>query len=178
MNEDESEEPGGATDANDAGSPGDDLTHTDERGEVQMVDVGAKPDTARRAVAAGEIHLSPGTVAAIRDDALSKGDVLATARIGAVQAVKHTWETIPMCHQIPITNVETAFAVEDDRVTAEVAVETTGKTGCEMEALEGVTTGLNVVWDMVKAAEKDADGQYPGTRIENVRVVSKEKRSL
>jgi cyclic pyranopterin phosphate synthase len=63
-------------------------------------------------------------------------------------------------------------------VILEVAVETTGKTGCEMEALEGVTTGLNVVWDMVKAAEKDADGQYPGTRISDVEIVSKEKRSL
>ncbi|MFC5973161.1 cyclic pyranopterin monophosphate synthase MoaC [Halomarina salina] len=158
--------------------PSDDLTHTDESGEVQMVDVGSKPDTARRAVAAGEIRLSPSTVDAIRDDALSKGDVLATARVGAVQAVKHTWETIPMCHQIPITNVDTEFEVGEDRVSVEVAVETTGKTGCEMEALEGVTTGLNVVWDMVKAAEKDDDGQYPGTSIENVRVVSKEKRTV
>ncbi|MWG33921.1 cyclic pyranopterin monophosphate synthase MoaC [Halomarina oriensis] len=158
--------------------PSDALTHTDETGDVQMVDVGAKPDTERRAVAAGEIRLSESTVAAIRDDALSKGDVLATARIGAIQAVKHTWETVPMCHQIPITNVDTDFEVADDRVTLEVTVGTTGKTGCEMEALEGVTTGLNVVWDMVKAAEKDDDGQYPGTRIENVRVVSKEKHSL
>ncbi|RBI64690.1 cyclic pyranopterin monophosphate synthase MoaC [halophilic archaeon] len=152
------------------------LTHTDESGEVQMVDVGDKPDTARRAVAAGEIRLRPTTVDAIRSNDVKKGDVLATARVGAVQAVKHTWETIPMCHQIPITNVETDFDVRDDRVVLEVAVETTGKTGCEMEALEGVTTGLNVVWDMVKAAEKDDDGQYPDTAIENVRVVEKDKR--
>ena len=82
-----------------------------------------------------------------------------------------------MCHQIPITNVDTEFDVHDDRIVATVAVETTGKTGCEMEALEGVTTGLNVVWDMVKAAEKDADGQYPGTAIESVRVLEKVKRS-
>ncbi|WP_227354251.1 cyclic pyranopterin monophosphate synthase MoaC [Haladaptatus salinisoli] len=156
----------------------DDLTHTDEEGEVQMVDVGDKPDAARRAVAEGEIHLRRSTVEAIRADDLQKGDVLATARIGAVQAVKHTWETIPMCHQIPITNVETEFDVRDDRVALSVAVETTGKTGCEMEALEGVTTGLNVVWDMVKAAEKDDDGGYPDTAIRNVRVVEKEKRPL
>ncbi|USZ67906.1 cyclic pyranopterin monophosphate synthase MoaC [Halorussus salilacus] len=155
-----------------------DLTHTDEEGEVQMVDVGAKPDTARRAVAAGEIRLRPETVAAIRDNDVSKGDVLATARVGAIQAVKHTWETIPMCHQIPITNVETDFDLSEDRVTLEVAVETTGKTGCEMEALEGVTTGLNVVWDMVKAAEKDAEGQYPDTAVENVRVVEKRKSEV
>jgi len=156
----------------------DDLTHTTAEGDVQMVDVGEKPDTKRRAVARGEIHLSTATIAAIRGDEVGKGDVLATARIGAIQAVKHTWETIPMCHQIPITNVDTDFAVEDDRVVAEVAVETTGKTGCEMEALEGVTTGLNVVWDMVKAAEKDENGQYPGTRIDGVEVVTKEKTTL
>lgn len=151
------------------------LTHTDEDGEVQMVDVGDKPDSRRRAVAAGEINLQPSTIEAIRDNALGKGDVLATARVGAVQAVKHTWETIPMCHQIPISNVETSFDLYDERVTLEVAVETTGKTGCEMEALEGVTTGLNVVWDMVKATEKNDDGQYPDTAIERVRVVEKSK---
>ncbi|WP_363465987.1 cyclic pyranopterin monophosphate synthase MoaC [Halogeometricum borinquense] len=152
-----------------------DLTHVDEEGNVQMVDVGSKPDTRRRAVARGTIHLTESTVDAIQDDQIGKGDVLATARIGAIQAVKHTWETIPMCHQIPITNVETTFDVADERVTLTVTVETTGKTGCEMEALEGVTTGLNVVWDMVKAAEKDDDGQYPDTRISDVHVVSKEK---
>jgi cyclic pyranopterin phosphate synthase len=157
---------------------GGDLTHTDESGNVQMVDVGAKPDSVRRAVARGEIHLQPSTVAAVRGDEIGKGDVLATARVGAVQAVKHTWETIPMCHQIPITNVDTEFAVHDDRIELTVTVETTGKTGCEMEALEGVTTGLNVVWDMVKAAEKDDEGQYPGTAIEGVRVVTKEKRRV
>jgi cyclic pyranopterin phosphate synthase len=170
-----SEETADGADGTDAA---DDLTHTDESGRVQMVDVGDKPDTARRAVARGTIHLQPSTVRAIREDDVGKGNVLATARVGAVQAVKHTWETIPMCHQIPITNVETTFDLRDDRVDLTVAVETTGKTGCEMEALEGVTTGLNVVWDMVKAAEKDADGQYPDTRIDDVRVVEKEKRRL
>ena len=155
-----------------------DLTHVTDDGDAQMVDVGEKPDTARRAVARGHIRLQESTVDAIRENGIAKGDVLAVARVGAIQAVKHTWETIPMCHQIPITNVDTSFDVTDDRVTLDVAVETTGKTGCEMEALEGVTTGLNVVWDMVKAAEKDAEGQYPGTRISDVEVVSKEKRTL
>ncbi len=172
----------------------DDLTHTTEEGEVQMVDVGGKPDTARRAVARGEIRLRESTIDAIRADAVEKGDVLATARVGAVQAVKHTWETIPMCHQIPITNVDTEFDVQDDGVVLRVAVETVGKTGCEMEALEGVTTGLNVVWDMVKAAEKSEasrasersgeaaekseGGQYPDTAIRDVRVVEKTKRAI
>ena len=154
----------------------DDLTHTDDDGAVQMVDVGDKPDSKRRAVAAGVIELQPATVEAIRADEIGKGDVLATARIGAIQAVKHTWETIPMCHQIPITNVDCEFAVGDDRIDLTVAVETTGKTGCEMEALQGVTTGLNVVLDMCKAVEKNDDGQYPATAIDDVQVVEKEKR--
>jgi cyclic pyranopterin phosphate synthase len=154
------------------------LTHTDEAGSVRMVDVGAKPDSRRRAVARGEIRLRPATVAAVAADEVGKGDVLATARVGAVQAVKHTWEAIPLCHQIPVTNVETDFALDDDRIRLTVAVETTGKTGCEMEALEGVTTGLNVVWDMVKAAEKDDSGAYPETAIEDVRVIEKEKRRM
>jgi cyclic pyranopterin phosphate synthase len=151
----------------------DEFTHVDESGEAQMVDVGEKADSKRRAVARGEIRLSEDTLSAIEADEVEKGDVLTTARIGAIQAVKHTWETIPMCHQIPITNVETEFDVGEDAVEATVAVETVGKTGCEMEALEGVTTGLNVVWDMVKAAEKDDDGEYPTTGIEGVRVVEK-----
>ena len=154
----------------------DDLTHTDDEGDVQMVDVGDKPDAARRAVARGTIHLQESTVDAVSEDGIEKGDVLATARVGAVRAVKHTWETIPMCHQIPITNVDTEFDVRDERIDLTVAVETTGKTGCEMEALEGVTTGLNVVWDMVKAAEKGADGGYPDTHVEGVEVVEKTKR--
>ncbi|WP_082224554.1 cyclic pyranopterin monophosphate synthase MoaC [Halolamina rubra] len=175
--------PGADDDPVDAGDT-DELTHTTDDGDVQMVDVGEKPDTGRRAVARGEIHLTESTIDAVRADEIGKGDVLATARIGAIQAVKHTWETIPMCHQIPITNVDTEFDVRDDRIELEVAVETTGKTGCEMEAIQGVTTGLGVVWDMVKAAEKEvveerdaveASG-YPGTAISGVEVVSKEKR--
>ena len=159
-------------------SDGSDLTHVTDDGDAQMVDVGDKPDSARRAVAQGRIDLQPATIEAIEADSVEKGDVLAVARVGAIQAVKHTWETIPMCHQIPITNVETDFSIDDDGIELSVAVGTTGKTGCEMEALEGVTTGLNVVWDMVKAAEKDEDGQYPGTRVHDVEVVSKEKREL
>jgi cyclic pyranopterin phosphate synthase len=158
--------------ASDDPGDADALTHVDESGDAQMVDVGDKADSRRRAVAEGRLRLQPSTVAAIRADGIEKGDVLATARIGAIQAVKHTWETIPMCHQIPVTNVETAFDLGEETVTLTVTVETVGKTGCEMEALEGVTTGLNVVWDMVKAAEK-VDGAYPDTRIEDVRVAEK-----
>jgi cyclic pyranopterin phosphate synthase len=165
-------EPGGE---DEHGGDGDrELTHTDESGEARMVDVGEKPPTPRRAVARGRVDLEPSTVEAVRANEIGKGDVLAVARVGAVQAVKHAWETIPMCHQIPVTNVDTEFEVADDHVALTVAVETTAKTGPEMEALEGVTTGLNVVWDMVKSAEKDDDGQYPGTAIRDVRVLEKE----
>ncbi|WP_336339357.1 cyclic pyranopterin monophosphate synthase MoaC [Haloarcula brevis] len=149
------------------------FTHVDDEGDAQMVDVGDKAESQRRAVARGRIRLTESTLAAIDADEVEKGDVLTTARIGAIQAVKHTWETVPMCHQIPITNVEVEFTVGDEAVATTVAVETVGKTGCEMEALEGVTTGLNVVWDMVKANEKDSDGEYPMTAIEDVRVVEK-----
>ncbi|WP_336330525.1 cyclic pyranopterin monophosphate synthase MoaC [Haloarcula sp. CGMCC 1.2071] len=149
------------------------FTHVDEDGDAQMVDVGEKAESQRRAVARGQIRLTESTLAAIDADEVEKGDVLTTARIGAIQAVKHTWETVPMCHQIPITNVEVEFTVGDEAVEITVAVETVGKTGCEMEALEGVTTGLNVVWDMVKANEKDEDGEYPATTIEDIRVVEK-----
>ncbi len=151
----------------------DELTHVDEDGSAQMVNVGEKVDSRRRAVAEGTILLTSSTVEAIRADNVGKGDVLATARIGAIQAVKHTWETIPMCHQIPITNVDTTFELDDTALTLRVAVETVGKTGCEMEALEGVTTGLNVVWDMIKAAEKDENGEYPATAIQDVEVIEK-----
>ncbi|MFC7250838.1 cyclic pyranopterin monophosphate synthase MoaC [Halomicroarcula sp. GCM10025324] len=151
----------------------DEFTHVEDEGEAQMVDVGGKADSKRRAVARGRIRLSAATLEAIAADEMEKGDVLATARVGAIQAVKHTWETIPLCHQIPVTNVDVSFDVDESAVEVTVAVDTVGKTGCEMEALQGVTTGLNVVWDMVKASEKDADGEYPTTAIEDVRVVEK-----
>ena len=154
------------------------FTHTDDSGEVHMVDVGGKPMSARRAVAVGEIAVTEATRSALESDSVEKGDVLATARVGAIQAVKHTWEIIPMCHQIPITSVETDFTIREDRIKAEVAVETIGQTGCEMEALVGVTVGLNVIWDMTKSLEKDETGQYPRTEIRGVRVIEKSKESL
>ncbi|MFW6458931.1 MAG: cyclic pyranopterin monophosphate synthase MoaC [Halodesulfurarchaeum sp.] len=149
-----------------------DFTHIED-GAAEMVDVSDKPASKRRAVAAGSIALTDSTITSIRDDEVGKGNVLATARVGTIQAVKHTWETIPLCHQIPITNVETEFHVRESEVRLQVTVETIGQTGCEMEALQGVTTGLNVVWDMVKAAEKTDDGTYPETAIRDVRVVEK-----
>lgn len=156
----------------------DEFSHVDESGDAGMVDVGGKAETRRRAVARGELRVRPATAEAVREDAVEKGDVLAVARVAAVDAVKHTWEAVPLCHQIPVTDVDVDFAVAEDRVTCEVAVETVGRTGPEMEALQGVTGGLATVWDMVKSAEKAADGSYPDTAIEGVRVVEKSSRAV
>jgi cyclic pyranopterin phosphate synthase len=148
------------------------FTHIEED-EAQMVDV---TEVRRESTASGKIRLREETVMAIRDGDVEKGNVLSTARIAGVQAVKHTWEDVPMCHQIPVTGVDTEFEFDGDGIVARVQVTSTGKTGVEMEALNGVTRALLTVWDMVKSAEKDEDGQYPETRIEDVRVEEKVKR--
>jgi GTP cyclohydrolase subunit MoaC len=156
----------------------DPFTHVDAEGEVQMVDVSEKPDVLRRATAEGQIALRPETVAAIEDAAVAKGAVLPTARVAAIAAVKHTWSSIPLCHQIPITDIDVEIEPTSEGVAITVTVGTRGPTGCEMEAIQGVLTGLATVWDMVKANEKDADGQYPATRISGVQVTEKRKQPL
>jgi cyclic pyranopterin phosphate synthase len=150
------------------------FTHIED-GEAQMVDVTDKDDVRRESTASGKILLREDTVAAIRNGDVEKGNVVSTARIAAIQAVKRTWDEIPMCHQIPVTGIEVSFEFNDDAVVARVKVTSTGKTGVEMEALNGVTRALLTVWDMVKSAEKDDDGQYPETRIQDVRVEEKVK---
>ncbi|MFP4188501.1 MAG: cyclic pyranopterin monophosphate synthase MoaC [Halobacteriales archaeon] len=150
------------------------FTHIED-GEAQMVDVTDKDDVRRESTASGRIRLRESTVDAIRDGDVEKGNVVSTARIAAIQAVKHTWEDVPMCHQIPVTGIDTSFEFEDTAVVARVEVTSTGKTGVEMEALNGVTRALLTVWDMVKSAEKNDDGEYPETRIEDVRVEEKVK---
>ncbi|MGQ0796607.1 MAG: cyclic pyranopterin monophosphate synthase MoaC [Methanobacteriota archaeon] len=141
----------------------------------RMVDIGHKPDVRRRAVARGSIRLKPGTVAAIRSGRVVKGDVLRTAEVAGLQAMKAAWQALPHCHPIPITAASAELELDRDRVTCTTSVEATYKTGVEMEALYGCTVALLAVWDMVKSLEKDAGGQYPAARIESVRVVSKEK---
>jgi len=114
--------------------PTDELTHTDASGEVRMVDVGDKPDTSRRAVARGEIRLTPSTIEAVEADEVGGKATCWRRRGWARCRPSNTRETIPMCHQIPITNVDTDFSVGDDRDRANGrGRETTGKTGCEME---------------------------------------------
>ncbi|MEI7435008.1 MAG: cyclic pyranopterin monophosphate synthase MoaC [Methanomicrobiales archaeon] len=148
---------------------------TDSRAE--MVDITAKGDVAREATAKGRIYLRKETLLAIREGAVIKGNVLATARIAATLAVKDTPRIIPMCHQIPIGAIVVEFSEEESWIEATVRVKTVGKTGVEMEALTGVSVALLTIWDMVKSAEKDSKGQYPVTRIEGVCVTEKKKSS-
>ncbi len=140
-----------------------------------MVDVGNKDIVTRKAIASGEIILGRDTIEMIRTGSVEKGNVLSTARIAAILAVKRTPEMIPMCHQIPITSVDVDFDIGDERVSAVVEVRSMGRTGVEMEALTGVSTALLTIWDMVKSAEKDDTGNYPHTCIRNIKVVEKIK---
>lgn len=146
-----------------------------EAGTVKMVDISSKPSVARVATATGLLRLKPATLRAIRTGKVAKGNVLAVARTAAVGAVKRTWEILPLCHPIPLTGVETEVEIEKTGIRATCTVRATYKTGVEMEALVGVTTALLTVWDMVKPLEKDKTGNYPGTKLEGVRVVEKRK---
>src|SRR5215469_10970670 len=116
------------------------LTHFDEAGRARMVDVGAKADTAREAIAAGEIHMQPETLARIRTGQVSKGDVLAVAQVAGIMAAKHTPQIIPLCHLLLLTGVDLAFTLDDGQsaVLIRATVRTIGKTGAEMEALTAV----------------------------------------
>ncbi len=142
---------------------------------AKMVDIHAKPDVPRRAVATGTIRLRPRTIAAIRAKRVEKGDPIAAAEVAGLQAIKSTWQTLPHCHPIPLTSAAVEFELGRDRLVCTTVVEATYKTGVEMEALYGVSVALLTVWDMVKSLEKDARGQYPSARIDGVRVLSKEK---
>jgi cyclic pyranopterin monophosphate synthase len=144
------------------------LTHLDEQGQAHMVDVGSKAETERMAIARGEIRLQPETIRLIRLGLMKKGDVLGVARIAGIQAAKRTWELIPLCHPIPINQVEIQLEIDDEMagVRIEAAVRTTGKTGVEMEALTAVAVAALTIYDMVKAVERTA-------RIENIRLVEK-----
>jgi cyclic pyranopterin phosphate synthase len=144
------------------------LTHVDEGGSVQMVDVGAKPDTERLAVAKGEVHMRPETLRLIVQDELPKGDVLTTAQLAGIMAAKRTPNLIPLCHPLLLTKVDVTFQVNERASLIEItaAVRTRGKTGVEMEALTAVSVAALTLYDMAKAVEK-------GMRIQNVRLVRK-----
>jgi cyclic pyranopterin phosphate synthase len=132
------------------------LTHFDTQGQAHMVDVGGKPETRRIARAAGSIRMQPATLAAIASGSANKGDVLAVARIAAIQAAKRTAELIPLCHPLPLTHVRVEFVIDAaaNAVHCTVQAETLGRTGVEMEALTAVQVGLLTIYDMVKAIDR------------------------
>ena len=148
------------------------------RDGLGIVDITDKPPVHRTATATGQIRLKESTVEAIRSGRIKKGDVISTARVGAILAVKDTPRLIPFCHQIPITAANVLFDVQRTTVRATVTVTSVGKTGVEMEALAGVSAALLNVWDMVKYLEKDETGNYPSTEIYDIRVVKKRKESI
>jgi cyclic pyranopterin phosphate synthase len=146
------------------------LSHVDETsGEVRMVDVGAKPESRRRAVARGRVRMAASTAERLRS--LPKGDALAVARIAGIQAAKRTSELIPLCHPLPLSLVEVDLTVDADGVAIEAAAETTARTGVEMEALTAVAVAALTVYDMAKAVDKEM-------RIDEVVLVSKTKEPV
>ncbi len=143
-----------------------------------MIDVSDKPEVFREATATGIIKLKTETIRLINDGKIAKGDPLYTAKIAGILAAKKTSTLIPLCHPLPLTNVEVEIKVLDDfKVQVASTVKTKAQTGVEMEALIATAVSLLTIWDMVKQYEKDAKGQYPFTSIESIRVVKKVKGS-
>ncbi len=144
------------------------LTHVDDAGRAHMVDVGAKPDTERVAVAKGEVRMKPETLALIRAGNMKKGDVLTVAQIAGIMGAKRTSELIPLCHPIPLTHMEVELSLDDALPGVQIiaSARSSGKTGVEMEALTAVSVAALTVYDMAKAVEKTM-------HIQNIRLVEK-----
>lgn len=144
------------------------LTHLDERGRAIMVDVGGKPETARRAVAVGEIIMSAETLRRLKEGDIPKGDVLAVARVAGIMAAKRTPDLVPLCHPISISSASVEFSFGEERPVVEVkaAVESVGRTGVEMEALTAVSVAALTIYDMCKAIDR-------GMIIGDIRLVYK-----
>jgi cyclic pyranopterin monophosphate synthase len=144
------------------------LTHLDEQGRARMVDVGAKAETERVAIARCEVRMAPATLALIQSGGVPKGDVIGVARVAGIMAAKKTGELIPLCHPLPITSasVDFAFDTAGSRVLIESRVATVGKTGVEMEALTACSVAALTIYDMCKAAEK-------GMVVGEIRLVQK-----
>lgn len=143
---------------------------------MSMVDITSKPEIFREATAKGRIHLRKETIFLIRDGKIEKGDPIYAAQIAGVLAAKNTSSLIPLCHPIPLTSVNLDVKISDDStITVETNIKTRAQTGVEMEALVATATALLTIWDMTKKYEKDQEGQYPFTRIEDIRVTHKLK---
>ena len=146
------------------------LSHLDKSGKVTMVDVGAKPDQHRRAVATATLHCAAATIRLLKKKALPKGDVLVTAQIAGIQAAKQTATLIPLCHPLPLHKIDVQFKVASTSITVTAEAVTIGKTGVEMEALTAASVACLTLYDMLKAVDKSM-------RVDGLRVVKKEKRS-
>jgi cyclic pyranopterin phosphate synthase len=144
------------------------LSHLDESGRPRMVDITAKADTARQAIAKGSIHMKPQTLALIRAGQVAKGDVLSVAQVAGVMAAKKTHELIPLCHPLLLTDIDVQLEPDKKESALHItaSVRTTGKTGVEMEALTAVAVAALTVYDMCKAVDR-------GMRIEGVRLARK-----
>ena len=142
------------------------LTHLDADGAAHMVDVGDKAVTNRRAVATGHIAVAADALAAIRDGAAKKGDVLAVARVAGIMAAKKTADLIPLCHPLPLTRVTLDLVLDEAGITATALAATDGKTGVEMEALTAVSVALLTIYDMAKAMDR-------GMTITGIRLLEK-----
>ncbi|MGL6299069.1 MAG: cyclic pyranopterin monophosphate synthase MoaC [Methanobacteriaceae archaeon] len=155
------------------------FTHLKDDG-VHMVEVGEKEIIRRTAIATGKIKLQKSTIELIESQNIKKGNVLTTAQIAAINAVKNTSNIIPLCHPLQITGIDVSFSVDSDlgEISSTVSVKCQGKTGVEMEAITGVSVALLTIWDMVKAVEKNNDGQYPNTAISDIKVLEKKKEEL
>ncbi len=147
------------------------MSHIDEKGNARMVDISTKEATSRTAIASGCIVLGSNASAAIDDDSAPKGDVFSTARIGAITAVKRTWELIPLCHPLLVDRIDVQLNQDGNRVVATSEVACVGRTGVEMEALTAVSVALLTVYDMCKAVDKDM-------AIGDIHLVSKEKHDV
>jgi cyclic pyranopterin phosphate synthase len=146
---------------------------------MTMVDVSSKAEVYREATAKGTIRLKVETIKIVQEGRAAKGDPLYTAKIAGILAAKKTSSLIPLCHPLPLTSVKMQVKVLDKtRVEVSATVKANAQTGVEMEALAAVSAGLLTVWDMVKQYEKNSEGQYPTTAIENIYVVKKLKQVL
>lgn len=143
---------------------------------MSMVDVTAKPEVYREATARGTLKLKSETIELIKEGKIEKGDPFYAAKIAGVLAAKNTSSLIPLCHPLPLTDVKVDIEmVDDSSVQVEATVKTRAQTGVEMEALVAASMALLTIWDMTKQYEKDDQGQYPHTLIQNIRVVRKVK---
>ena len=142
-----------------------------------MVDISKKDEVYRAAVAEGEIKLHSNTIKLIREGGIAKGDPIQIAKIAGIQGAKMVPQLIPLCHPIPIEQVDISIDLLNSSIKVRAKVIAHAKTGVEMEALGGVTAALLNLWDVVKAYEKNVSGQYPETAIEFIRVISKVKES-